>query len=229
MKKVCLVNGSPRGKRSSSLEFLKDVERSLGDQEYEKTVISVKPRVKGSYPTKVLADLAAADAIVLVFPLHNYGLSGALMQLLEDYYRFVISGNGQGKAARVYAVVNCGFPRPEITGEAVRVVRNFCKRLSLNWRFAVRIGTGPVVVATRRIPFLDLKLKKAWAEIASDLGSNAMEARDDYLIRPVIPAPIIRMIKNYYEWKGQMIQRDQKRVPAELPRAGSLSEPRQAS
>lgn len=107
-------------------------------------------------------------------------------------------------------IVNCGFPRPHITGEAVRVVKNFCRRLSLNWRFAVCIGGGPVVVMTRRVPFLDLKLKKAYAEISSDIRGEDRGERDNYLIKPVIPEPILIRIKNYYEKKGKMIERNKK-------------------
>jgi hypothetical protein len=224
MKKVCLVNGSPRGQKSSSMEFLKDIERSLSDQECEESVISVRAGLRGGYPEEVLERLAAADAIVLVFPLYNYGLPGALMRLLEDYYLFTRTGNGTPKAARVYAVVNCGFPRPEITEEAIRVVKNFCRRLSLNWRFAVRIGTGPVVVATRKAPFLYSTLKRAWADLASDVRTDAEAVRADYLVKPVIPEPIIHMIKSYYEWKGQMIQRDRKPVSTGLHYMASRSE-----
>ncbi|MBN2564096.1 MAG: hypothetical protein JXB46_00135, partial [Candidatus Eisenbacteria bacterium] len=87
----------------------------------------------------------------------------------------------------------------------IRVVRNFCRRLSLRWRFAVRIGTGPVVALTRRVPFLDLTLKRAFRDIAVDISDGGDEPKADYIVRPIIPESIIRRIKEYYENKGEMI------------------------
>jgi hypothetical protein len=209
-KSICLVNGSLRGQKASSLEFLKDIERRLPDTEYNKTSLTVKVKLKESYPENILKGIACADAIVFVFPLHNYGLPGSLMRLLEDYYQYIKVGNKYNKDAKVYMIVNCGFFRPEINEEAIRVMKNFSRRLYLNWRFAICIGTGPVVVMTKKVPFFDLKLKRAYAEMVSDIKSNSREKRDNYLIRPLIPAPILIRIKNYYEKKGQMIQRNHK-------------------
>ena len=201
MKNICSINGSLRGKKASSLQFLKDVNRRLSDAEYNKAFITVRARLKGNYPEDILKSMADADAIIMVFPLFVYGLPGALMRLLEDYYQYIKNGNKYNKAAKVYVIVNCGFPRPEITEEAVRVIKNFCRRLLLNWRFAICIGSGPAVAATKKVPFLDLKLKKAYAEIASDIEVGDKENRDNYLIKPIIPEPIILMIKAQYEKK----------------------------
>jgi hypothetical protein len=41
-KSIYLVNGSLRGKKASSLEFLKDIESRLPDTEYNKTFLTVK-------------------------------------------------------------------------------------------------------------------------------------------------------------------------------------------
>jgi hypothetical protein len=205
MKNICLVNGSLRGKKASSLEFLHDVESRLPDSEYAQKTVSVKAKVKGGYSLETLRDLATADALILVFPLFTYAIPGALMRLLEDYCSYAESGNDYNREAKVYAIVNCGFPKPVIFSECVRTLKNVCRRLSLDWRFAVCISSGPVVVLTRRVPFLDLKLKRAFAAMASDLKSGDSAPKDDYLIRPVIPAPICLMMKRQYEKKMDIL------------------------
>lgn len=211
MKNICLVNGSLRGKKAASLEFLKDVSLRLPDTEFNKTILTVRARVKESYPETILENLSNADVIIFIFPLHNYGLPGALMRLLEDYYQYIRDSHRYNKEARVYVIVNCAFPRAAATtGEAIRVMKNFCRRLSLNWRFAVCIGTGPVVVMTKKVPFFYLKLKKAYSEIAADIKSNQTECKNDYFIKPVIPESIIAMIKRQYENSGHMIERNKK-------------------
>lgn len=215
MKDVCIVNGSLRGEKAASLRFLRDLSLSLPDAEYRKTLVTVKARVRDSYPAETLGCLARADAIVLVFPLHNYGLPGALMRLLEDYHRYAASGGDRRRGTRVYAIVNCAFPRAEkTTGEAIRVLRNFCRRLSLDWRFAICIGTGPVVVATKGIPFLYRKLKRAYAGIAADIAGNDTGARADVVVKPVIPESVIAMIRRHYERTGEMIEKDSRPRPA---------------
>jgi hypothetical protein len=204
MKTICLVNGSLRGAKASSLRFLDEVESRLPDAEYTKKTVTVRGGVRGTYAEGILRDLATADALILVFPLFTYGLPGALMRLLEDYSSYVKSGREYDRGARVYAVVNCGFPRPVVFDECLRVLHNFCRRLSLDWRFAVCISAGPVVAATERVAFLDRKLKRGLAAIASDLQSGDAASKDDYFVRPVVPAPICLMIKRRYEKKMDM-------------------------
>jgi hypothetical protein len=206
MKTVCIINGSLRSKKAASLAFSCDLEQRLPADKFETISIGVKVRVKDHYPKTTLLKIACADAIVLVFPLHNYGLPGSLMRLLEEYYEYINSG-GEYKKSRLYMIVNCAFPRPAVVnGEVVRVVRNFCKRLSLRWRFAVCIGTGPVVVMTRRVPLFYHTLKKAYADIALDIRSSDEELKNDYFIKPVIPEFVITAIRRHYERSGKMIE-----------------------
>jgi hypothetical protein len=212
MKSICLVNGSLSGKRSASLQFLRDIDLRLSDGEYRKAVVGVRAKLKDRYSEETLRNLAEADAIIFVFPLHNYGLPGALMRLLEDYHDYTKQGVNH-KASSIYMVVNCGFPRSQETcGEAIRVMQNFCRRLSLKWRFALCIGTGPVVVLTRKVPFLYPKLKKAYTEIVSDIRELDNEKKNNYFIKPIIPESIIAAIKRRYEKKGKMIPSDNSTV-----------------
>jgi hypothetical protein len=212
MKNICLVNGSLSGKKSASLQFLRDIDLRLSDGESRKAVVGVRAKLKDRYPEEALRNLAEADAIIFVFPLHNYGLPGALMRLLEDYYDYTKQGVNH-KASSIYMVVNCGFPRSQETcGEAIRVMQNFCRRLSLKWRFALCIGTGPVVVLTKKVPFLYPKLKKAYTEIVSDIRELDNEKKNNYFIKPIIPESIIAAIKRRYEKKGKMIPSDNSTV-----------------
>jgi len=206
LKTVCLINGSLRGRKAASLAFLQDVNRRLGTAGFRTSVVTVRAGTAEGYPQNTLAEVGAADVLVFVFPLYNYGLPGALMRLLEDYGRYVQAGHPHVAGAKIYVVMNCAYPRPELTTtEAIRVMRNFCRRLSLHWRFAVCIGTGPVVAHTKSVPFLDLKLKRAFAAMSADIGADSDELRTDYFIHPVIPEGIIRRIKERYEKRGGMI------------------------
>ncbi len=200
MKNICLINGSLRGKEASSLVFLNYINGMLADTEFNKDIINVRAKVKESYPEDILKTISYADAIIMVFPLFTYGIPGALMRLLEDFYQYA-KGNDYNKAARIYIVVNCGFPRPEIMAELIRVMKNFCRRLSLNWRFAICMGGGPIAAKTVKVPLLNMKYKRAFSAIASDIKNSDTGQKDNYFIKPIIPEPVILWIKAQYEKK----------------------------
>jgi hypothetical protein len=200
MKNICYINGSLRGKEASSLSFIKDLDGRM-KSDFNKEFITVKAGVNPAYGKETFIKIAEADVLIFTFPLFAYSLPGALMRLLEEYWNFIKSGHSYNKDAAVYAVINCGFPVPAINREAVRVVKNFCSRLNLKWRFAVCISSGPVVVATKKIPFLDLKLKRAFNRIVQDISTGNVKDMDDFFIKPVIPKPIILMIKKRFENK----------------------------
>ena len=124
MKNICLINGSLRGKEASSLVFLNYIRGMLADTEFKVDIINVRAKVKESYLEENLKTISGSDAIIMVFPLFTYGIPGALMRLLEDFYHYA-KGNDYNKVTKVYIVVNCGFPRPEIMGELIRVMKNF--------------------------------------------------------------------------------------------------------
>jgi hypothetical protein len=157
-------------------------------------------KVKESYPEDILKTISNADAIIMVFPLFSYGVPGALMRLLEDFYHYA-KGSDYNKAAGIYIVVNCGFPRPEIMGELIRVIKNFCRRLSFNWRFAICMGSGPVAAMTVKIPLLNMKYKRAFSAIAADIKKGDRGQKDDYFIKPLIPEPVLLWYKAQYEKK----------------------------
>ena len=200
MKNICLINGSLRGTKASSLVFLNYIGGMLANTEFNKDIINVRARVNQSYPEDDLRTISRADAIIMVFPLFTYGIPGALMRLLEDFCLYA-QVDTYNKAARVYVVVNGGFPRPEIMTELIRVMKNFCRRLSLNWRFALCMGGGPIAAMTVKVPLLNMKYKRAFSAIASDIKTGEVGQKDDYLIKPLIPEPVLLWIKAQYEKK----------------------------
>ena len=200
MKNICYINGSLRGKDASTLSFINDLDNRIGSS-YNKEFITVKAGANPAYPDEMFLKIAKADVLVFAFPLFAYSLPGALMRLVEEYWNFIQNGNTYNKNAAVYAVINCGFPVPTINREAVRVIKNLCSRLNIKWRFAVCISTGPVVVVTKKIPFLDLKLKRAFNTIGRDIAFGNIKDIDDFYIKPVLPKPIILLIKKRFENK----------------------------
>jgi hypothetical protein len=198
MNKICLLNGSLRGKRSSSLQLLDRVSADMGSGGFQVERLTVSAARNGRGP-KMLAVMADADALVMAFPLFNYTLHGALTRLLEDFESTLRNGERGKERVKVYAIVNCGFPEPRINQEAIRVIRNFCARVGLDYRFSIAVGSGPVTVMTMKVPFLNAGLKRAFRCMVNDMKTDAAEPREDLFIVPAVPKSIILKMKDHFE------------------------------
>jgi hypothetical protein len=206
MKKICLLNGSLRGKDSSSLRFLDRVSSDMGSGDFHVDRITVPVGVNGDCSTEALAVMADADALVVAFPLFYYTLPGALTRLLEDFEHYTQNGGSRNGRMKVYAIVNCGFPEPRINQEAVRVVKNFCARLALIYGFSIAVGSGPVTAMTMKAPLLNPRLKRAFRRMVKDMKSDSNEPREDVFVTPVIPKSIILRIKDHFEEKTNALR-----------------------
>jgi hypothetical protein len=201
MKKICLLNGSLRGKDSASLQFLDRVAADMGPDDFEVSRVTVPFGINGHSRAETLGAMADADALVVAFPLFSYTLPGALTRLLEDFERDMQNSGRRDRSTKVYAIVNCGFPEPRINQEAVRVVKNYCARLGVRYEFSIAIGSGPVTTMTMKVPFLNPGLKKAFRRMVSDMKSDTNGPREDVFITPAIPKRIILWMKDRFEKK----------------------------
>jgi hypothetical protein len=187
MKTIVLVNGSLRGRKSASQTFLSALSRKLVPGELEARIESIQVRRDGALTAEIFEVLAHADAIVLAFPLFSYCLPGAFIAFLENWYGCAKRSGRIGAGTRVYAIVNSGHAEPEINEEAIRVVKNFCRRMGLRWSFAVAIGGGLLVAACISIPLLNAKVSAAIAALSADIAQEGRGEEETILVRPPIP------------------------------------------
>lgn len=205
MKKVILINGSPRPEeRTASSGFLTHVEAILKDGEYEKQFINVRKSLKTG-PEADYAALLDADAIVLSFPLYFFCLPGVLMRFLEDYEKYFRVHGEQKKSAKVYAIVNCGFPEPEINMEAIRVIGCFSRHIGAQFRFGVLIGGGPMISSVEGIGPVKKayeKLDAAIQTMSDDICGETSRILPNVLIKPSFPRRFY-LLMGSMGWKQQ--------------------------
>lgn len=190
MENICFINGSPKGKKSNSLFFLNKLDEDMIGNNYNKFYIHVTSSIHSGKIEEEFKTMDNADAIVFAFPLYVFCLPGVLMRFLEDYYIYLKSNNKSTKNIRVYAIVNCGFPEPIINNEAIQVLKNFCVRLNLDWRFAVSIGMGEVVGATKDIKFMQMLCSKVYSslhEINKDIENSIETLVENKYAAPNFP------------------------------------------
>ncbi|MGA2478115.1 MAG: hypothetical protein ABSG63_05125 [Spirochaetia bacterium] len=192
---VCLVNGSLRGLKASSFRFLSRVGKLLGDGNVDITRISVRAHLPNGYPEDTLAAVNSAETVVLAFPLFVYCLPGGFMRFLEEWARHA-SIHPAPRRTRVYAIVNSGSALPETNEEAIRVIKHFCSRLGLQWRFAIAIGGG---MAVQAMAFMDLRLRKAMMSIAADIRAGSCEPVDNIPLKPLLPRILMDTVREYLD------------------------------
>jgi len=195
MKNICLLNGSPKGKNGVSLHFLEKLNQSIDSKKYTTTFINAKgSRLEADF--KIIEN---ADVLVISFPLYIYCLPGMLMRYLEDYSQYVNSKEKSEKTTEVYAIVNCGFPNPEICNNALRVIKNFCQRTNLHWRFGIAVGMGGILAAGKN-SFLINKLSstvyRSIGKIKKDIEKPDEGRKEDYYVSPHISKGLVRFLIN---------------------------------
>lgn len=205
MKKVILINGSPRlEEKTASAGFLAHVKLILKDDEYEKQSISVRQSLKNG-PETDYTGMLNADVIVFAFPLYYFCLPGLLMRFLEDYIKYSKEHGGQKKPAKIYAIVNCGFPEPEINMEAVRVIGCFSHHIGARFRFGVLIGGGPMISSAEGFGPVKKayeKLDKGIRAMADDIRGETSQALPNILIKPGFPRRLY-LLMGGMGWKQQ--------------------------
>lgn len=188
MKKVILINGSPRTEeKTTSAEITGRLEKILQKKEMETVSICARKSLLSKSESD-FEKTAAADTIIFTFPLYYFCLPGMLMRYLQNFEAYCKEGNIHPGTTKVYAVVNCGFPEPEINTEAARVISCFCMHMGMQFRFAILIGAGPVIFQQMPPAVKARKqLDTALLQIADDIGSNTDIMHENIFIQVKFP------------------------------------------
>ena len=151
--RVALVSASPKVEQEWAVSaFLaKYGESRLAHDSLTVTTIPVRRALMHHETDAAFAKLQEADAIVLIFPLYFFCLPAMLTRFLQD---FAEKEPKAEKECAVYALVNCGFPEPEINLEAMRVVEQFARQTGRSYGGGVMIGCGGMIIGAQGAPFM---------------------------------------------------------------------------
>jgi multimeric flavodoxin WrbA len=206
MKKIVCINGSPRAeKKTTSAGIIARMVNIPHDKATETHTIRIYSSLK-SDPVPDYKTIATADAIIFVFPLYYFCLPGLLMRFLQNYETYCRNRSEQLSTAKVYAIVNCGFPESSINKEAVRVIRCFSRHMNMQYRYSILIGSGPILVNGNMAPAKKAReqLDAALLQIANDISAGSEDSPESILIDIKIPKKI------YYFFGGMGWKRQAK-------------------
>lgn len=189
MKEICFINGSPQEKNSNSFFLIQKLKKNINEKECIKHLIHVISCNQSEKKEEEFETIGRADCIIFAFPLYIYCVPGLLMAFLEDYYHYCQNKTLENDA-KVYAMINCAFPDPLICAEAIRVIKNFCIKTNLNWRFAIAVGSGGVLDAIKKVPVLEslcTDINNSIDEIVLDIRTDAQELIEN---KYMVPNPV---------------------------------------
>ena len=170
IKEVVIINGSPKTTSESVSGALSALAESrFAAAGIKANIIRAQTCLKSSTGDAVLAKMRDADALLLVFPLYIFCVPAMLMRLLEDYASYLARNGGLSRPQNIYAVVNCGFPEPDINEEAIRVIQCFARHIGASFQFGVALGCGGMLIGAKDAPFI----KKALAVLVESLDHMA--------------------------------------------------------
>ncbi len=152
-QRVVIINGSPRATEASTSEFLSQLaeKKFTGEGAQVQRIIARKSLKED--PQRDFDAMRMADTVIFVFPLYFFCTPGLLIRFLQDFAAYLTDHPGR-HAQRVYAVVNCGFPEPDINAEAIRVIESFSRHIGAEFGFGVGIGGGGMLYGTKDAPFM---------------------------------------------------------------------------
>ena len=204
--RVVLLTGSPRTATSSSHFLGQYLLDRLAEHGTEVEEIQVYTSMGARRRPAVLDRIAAADLLVLAFPLYVDALPGPLVAALE-HVRAHEAGSGPHPDRRLVALVNCGFPEPAHNTTAVAIAAQFARSVGVRWGGGLSLGGGEGTVGRR--PLNEIGRIAAPLREALDLAATALAdgrpipaAANALLGRPLIPSRVYTTVANL-AWVGK--------------------------
>jgi hypothetical protein len=218
VKTVTLVCGSPKAKKDQIVsEYLIDLEQThIARKDVAVHRVSARGSLLRGTCEADFQTMAESDALIITFPLYFFCLPGLLMRFLQDYTAF-LKGFGQRKRAKVYAVVNCGFPEAGINEEAVRVIKSFSKAIGAEYRFSLLLGGGGMILGTKDARFMRSTIDSiaaVFGQMRDDVLSDSPFSPQDASIEMHFPKKLYFFMGNL-GWYGMAKRRHSLR-PADL-------------
>jgi multimeric flavodoxin WrbA len=197
VKRILLVNGSPRGKAATSFRFLEGIAERIPPDKNSVETVTVPARAGKKVPPGMLEAFYRCDVAVVAFPLYAYSIPAALTRFFEEYAGSYGAEAGSSGGPRLYAIVNSGYYDPEVNREALRVMRHFSRRHGFSYRFGAAFGGGLVTAMLENVPLVNRRLLEVYRAFIDDLISDDQPCPgEDLFIKPFIPKRVMLFMKD---------------------------------
>ena len=128
-----LISGSPKPIDSNSMYFLKVISSYLNDFE----IFELK---KEKYES-IVESITKSDTLILAFPLYVDSPTSITLSFLDYIFDQKIDLNNK----KLYVVINCGFREGEQNLTALKIMKQWCKKVNAVYNGSILIGAGEIV------------------------------------------------------------------------------------
>ena len=221
IRRALLLVGSPRTRKSTSNSLGSYLLEGLSTQGIQTDTVYIHTTIRSKDRTKAMLDaIAAADLVVLAFPLYVDSLPAPVMEALERIAAH--RTNSQSSHRQLFAAIaNCGFPEPDHNATALTICANFARQANFDWAGSLALGAGEGMVHGMPLNEMDgrvIPLKKA-LDLAAKALSQGMAIPEDaqaLLAKPFIPGWLYRWM-GAYGWRQQAKQHDADKILKRQP------------
>ena len=176
MKKVIVLNGSPKKNRAVSEKLLKIVEEGLaGRTEAEKLYI-----YDSDFSDDYFEKIYGADAVVLALPLYIDCLPARVLEFMQASKEFLKFGETGGP--ELYFIINCGFLEYSQNDTAIKIIKKYAEKTGFNYRGGVSVGSGAMILNSRKKEALEKLLNEMAEEISR---AYTFEAAPEETVRKI--------------------------------------------
>lgn len=193
MRKIALINGSPKSRESASEILLDAVKSNLTDCDI--TEFNVR-----TPDFKDIEIICENEILVFAFPLYVDGVPSHLLNFLYQLELFL---KHRESGISVYVIVNCGFYEGKQNKNALEIMENWCIKSNLTWGQGIGIGGGGIISGIKKVA-ANGPMKDIAAALAnqSNLILHRQCAENAY-VSPNFPR-ILYKIAAEMEWRRQI-------------------------
>jgi len=224
-KTVLLLNGSPRGSKSTSASLGSYLVGRLEKQGFRGKDLHVQPLVRSPDGLQRLAaEVDAADLVICAAPLYIDSIPAPLIAAME-YLSERRKAEKPRKEQPLVALVNSGFPEPSQSATAIAIYRQFAAEAGFAWAGGLAYASGQAAVDGRPLGKAGFMAKNARRSL--DLAAAALsegkpipgEARS-LAARPMVPVWMFLPIGNLLWWRSRVKDRSVWRAMKDRPYEG---------
>lgn len=193
-KRVLLLVGSPRGKKSTSTAvgtYLLDLMKNKGFEILDPIWIGSAIRTQEKI-SQMLDAVESADIIVLAAPLYDdcqpYIVIKA-MELIAEVREGQKISRGEEEEKLFSVIVNCAFPEAHHTETVIRIYRKFAEAVKFSWGGSLTIRSGEALQGRtgktlEELGSLAKKVKEALVQMAESLSGGSLLGNETMSVIP---------------------------------------------
>lgn len=206
-KTVLVLNGSPRGQKSSSASLGSYLAGRLRERGFQGKDLHVHPLVRSPDGLQRLAtEVNAADLVIFAAPLYIDSIPAPLIAAME-YLCERRKAEKPGKEQPLLALVNSGFPEPSQSATALAIYREFAAEAGFTWAGGLAFASGQAAINSKPLDkagFMARNARKALDLTAAALaeGKPVPDGARSLAAKPMVPVPMFLPIGNHLWWRS---------------------------